>query len=117
MLAYSITAWIVDILIAIGLVLLVYATLRRHLRAVLDQTVAIPEASIFYERVLAIVLVFLALKQVVGGVRVQEGAFMEYVWAVAGDLSKVFESTYIVLLVYAGLVTVLVAALRPKHVQ
>ena len=44
-----------------------------------------------------------------------EAHFMEYVWAVAGDLSGVFGNLFVVLLVYLGLITVLVAVLRPKH--
>lgn len=40
---------------------------------------------------------------------------MEYVWSVASGLQEVFQNLLIVLLVYVGLVTVLLAALRRKQ--
>lgn len=40
---------------------------------------------------------------------------MEYTWAVAERLKHVFEALFAVLLVYVGLITVLMAALRRRQ--
>jgi hypothetical protein len=41
--------------------------------------------------------------------------FMEYVWAAASRLQDIFQDLFIVVLVYVGFITVLIAALRRKH--
>jgi len=113
---YNNVAWAIDLLLAVGIALAVYSMLSASLRRLLDNVVALPEGTAFYLRGLSLVLVCVALSKVIVGVHQKPDAhFMEYVWAVAGDLSGVFSNLFVVLLVYLGLITVLVAVLKPKN--
>jgi hypothetical protein len=40
---------------------------------------------------------------------------MEYVWAVATDISGVFDSLILIILAYVAVVTILVVVLKPKN--
>jgi hypothetical protein len=77
-----------------------------------------PEGTAFYMRALVLIFLCVVLSKVITGVHQKPDAnFMEYVWAVAGDISGVFENLFTTLLVYVGLVTVFVVVLRPKNEQ
>lgn len=113
---YNAAAFVSGLFLAIGSAFVVYALLRGSLRKLLDGVTNIPEGTDFYLRALGLILFLVALAGVISGARQKPDAhFMEYVWAVAGQLSGVFQNLFIVLLVYLGLITVLVAVLRPKN--
>lgn len=92
--------------------------LRPGLRVLLQEVTGLSAATDFYLRVFAIVVTFVSLAAVIGAGHsdLKDGArFMEYVWSVASGLQEVFQNLLIVLLVYVGLITVLMAALRRRQ--
>jgi hypothetical protein len=114
--AYNAVAFLFDIAIAIGLVLVIYTLLGKNLRELLDKVIRLPAGSAFYMRALVLILLCGALSKVISGVHQKPDAhFMEYVWAVAGDISSVFDNLFTILLAYVAIVTVLVVVLRPKN--
>jgi len=108
---------LVTLVISIFIVLLIDRILRPGLRGLLEEIVALPSATEFYLRAFAIVLAFVAIGAMLGSsFDLKDGArFMECVWAVAAGLKDVFQNLFVVLLVYVGLMTVLIAALRRKQ--
>lgn len=110
-------AFLATFVLSILIVLLIDRLLRPGLRGLLEEIVALPAATEFYLRAFAIVLVFVAIGAVLGtSIDLKDGArFMEYVWAIAARLKDVFQNLFVVLLVYVGLITVLMAALRRKQ--
>jgi len=110
--------FLVSLVIVVLLLVLVDRLLRPSLRGLLEEVTGFPAATEFYLRAFVLVIVFVALAALVGAghTDLKDGAhFMEYVWSVAGGLQDVFQNLLIVLLVYVGLITVLMAALRRKH--
>jgi len=104
--------------IALLLLLVVDRLLRPSLRGLLEDVTALPAATEFYLRSFLLVIVLVALGAVLGAghTDLKDGAhFMEYVWSVAAGLQDVLQNLMIVVLVYVGLITVLMAALRRKH--
>ena len=114
--AYNAVAFLFDIVIAVGLVLILYTLLGKNLRELLDKVIRLPAGSTFYMRALVLILLCGAVSKVISGVHQKADAhFMEYVWAVAGDISNVFDNLFVILLAYVAIVTVLVVVLRPKN--
>jgi hypothetical protein len=114
--AYNAVAFLFDLFISIGIVLLVYKLIGKSLRELLDKVIRMPEGTAFYMRALVLIFLCVVLSKIITGVHQKPDAhFMEYVWAVAGDISGVFENLFATLLVYVGVVTVLVVVLRPKN--
>ncbi len=110
-------AFLASLVVVILVVVLVDSLLRPSLRGLVEEVTGLPVATDFYLRAFVIVVIFVALAAVLGArhTDLKDGAhFMEYVWSVAGALQDVFQNLLIVLLVYVGLVTVLMAALRRK---
>jgi hypothetical protein len=64
-------------------------------------------------------LIFGAVAQTLGAdPQLKPGArFMEYVWAVAGGVGSALGAMLLVLGAYVVLITILVAAIKPKHEQ
>jgi hypothetical protein len=113
---YNAVAFLFDLLISLGIVLLLYTLLSKSLRELLDKTVRLPAVSTFYMRALAVVLLCGALTKVIGGIHQKpDDHFMEYVWAVARDISNVFDNLIVILLVYVAIVTILVVVHKPKN--
>jgi hypothetical protein len=113
---YNAAAFAVDVCIGIGLALVLYASLQGSLRALLNNVIDLPEGTTFYLRALVLVFLGVALSRVMTGVHMKpEAHFMEYVWEVGSHLADIFQSLFIVLLVYLGLITILVAVLKPKN--
>jgi hypothetical protein len=113
---YNAVAMVFDVVLAFGTAFLIYGLLRKSLREVLNNIVQLPEATTFYLRAFILVLTCVALARVISGIHLKSDAhFMEYVWAVASDMSAVFQDLFVALLVYIGLITVLVVVLRPKN--
>jgi hypothetical protein len=110
-------AFLATLVLSILIVLLIDLLLRPGLRGLLEEIVALPAATEFYLRAFAIVLVFVGIGAVLGNSSdLKDGArFMEDVWAIAARLKDVFQNLFVVLLVYVGLITVLMAALRRKQ--
>jgi len=110
-------AFLVTLIASILAVVLINRLLRPGLRGLLEQVVALPAATEFYLRAFAIVVVLIALAATLDTYsELKEGArFMEYVWAIADRLKHVVEELLVVLLVYVGLITVLMAALRRRQ--
>jgi hypothetical protein len=110
-------AFLVALVASILIVLLVDRLLRPGLHGLLEEIVALPAATEFYLRAFAIVVLLVALSNVLDTYSdLKDGArFMEYTWAIADRLKHVFEALLAVLLVYVGLITVLMAALRRRQ--
>ncbi len=109
--------YLISLIAALLIAILVQHLLSSGLRGLLDDVVALPAATLFYLRAFTIVVFFAALAAVVSKrTDIKEGArFMEYVWSVATSLQEVLQELFIVLLIFAGLMVVLTAALRRKH--
>jgi hypothetical protein len=102
--------------LCIGLTILVFVFLEKPLRDLLDKLIGIPSATIFYTRVLALVLVLIAVKRSVLLID-RAGDAWTSVWTVMSNWNDVMEPLFISLLVFAGLMTVLIAVLRRAHEQ
>jgi len=91
--------------------------LRQSLRALLDRVVRLPAGTQFYLRGLLLTFLLLALSNAVGNqLDLKPNAhFMEYVWAIAGNLAHFFENVVAGLLAYIAMVTILVAVLKVKN--
>jgi hypothetical protein len=112
---YNAVAFACDLAIGVGIALVIYGLLRNNLRRVLNNVIAMPEGADFYLRAFVLILLCVALAKVITGIHQKpEAHFMEYVWAVASDISGVFENLFAALLGYLALITVLVVVLRPK---
>jgi hypothetical protein len=110
--------FLASLVIVVLLLILLDRLLRPGLRGLLEDVTSLPAATEFYLRAFVLAIVFVALAAVIGGghADLKENAhFMEYVWSIAAGLQDVFQNLLIVLLVYVGLITVLMAALRRKH--
>jgi hypothetical protein len=110
--------FLVSLVIVVLLLVLIDRLLRPGLRGLLEEVTGLPAATEFYLRAFVLVIVLVALAALVGAGHgdLKDGAhFMEYVWSVASGLQDVFQNLLISLLVYVGLITVLMAALRRKH--
>jgi len=111
--------FVATIVLSLGTVVMVWALVRRGLRALIDGTVGIAAATTFYARVFVIGLLFVALTSLLGA-RFDFGpdaAFMEYVWRIASVLSGQLGLSCIFLGVYLVLVTILAAALGRRNEQ
>ena len=111
-------AVLISFVLVVLLLALVDRLLRPGLRGLLEEVTGLPAAVEFYLRAFVIAIVLVALAAVLGAghTDLKEGAhFMEYVWSVATALQEVFQNLMIVILVYVGLITVLMASLRRKH--
>lgn len=114
--AYNAIAFLFDLLISVGLVLLIYTLLGKSLRELLDRVVRVPAGSTFYMRALVVVLLCGTLTKVISGIHLKPGDhFMEYVWAVARDVSNIFDNVFVILLIYVAIVTILLVVLKPKN--
>ena len=114
--AYNAVAFAVEFVMGVGIALVVYVLLRKNLRELLTNVIALPEGTTFYLRAFVLILLCLALAKVITPIELKpEAHFMQYVWAVASNLSNVFETLFYALLAYLGIVTILVVVLKPKH--
>ena len=111
-------AFLASLVVVILLIASVSRLLRSSLRGLLEETTGLPAATDFSLRSFGIVIVLVTVGAILGASHsdLKEGAhFMEYVWSVASSLQDAFQQLMIVLLVYLGLITVLMASLRRKH--
>jgi predicted tellurium resistance membrane protein TerC len=105
------------VVLAVGVAVLVYLLVRKSLRALLDELVALPSCTTFYARVLLLGLLFIALSMTIGTYYdfKTDAPFMEYVWKVADAFSPVLGITCLFMTGYLIVITILVAALRQRH--
>ena len=111
-------AFLASLIVVTVVLVLVDRLLRPSLRGLLEEVTRLPAPTDFYLRAFAMVIVFVAVAAVIGAGHTDlkaDARFMEYVWSVASGLQEVFQNLLIVLLVYVGLVTVLLASLRRKQ--
>ncbi len=109
----------IQLVLAVGVMLGMYALIRTSLRDLLDQVLKLPAATVFYLRSLLLILVFAALSKAVEDKfeHAADAAFMVYVWDVAGTLGDVLELSLAWFLVYLVQITILTAVLRRKNGQ
>jgi hypothetical protein len=110
--------FLVSLVIVALLLVLIDRLLRPSLRGLLEEVTGLPSATEFYLRAFVLVIVLVALAALVAaghGDLKDDAHFMEYVWSVAAGLQDMLQNLLISLLVYVGLITVLMAALRRKH--
>jgi hypothetical protein len=114
---YTVVGYAIQLAIALGVTLGVYALLRSSLGELLSEVVKLPAATVFYLRSLLLLLLLTALGQTVGDkLEVEAGAaFMEYVWQVAQTTGEVCQNFVWVFLLYLIQVTILTAVLKRRH--
>ncbi len=107
------------IVTAVVISVLLYLLLRWCLRDIIDEVVRLPAGRRFYLRMLLLVLILVAVASTIdNGVSVDTDApFMTVVWEIAESLQVFFISLVFVLMTYAVLMTILVAALRRRNEQ
>ncbi|HVM81488.1 MAG TPA: hypothetical protein VMU06_20875 [Stellaceae bacterium] len=103
-------------LLSLGIVLFVFLLLRGDLRRLLCQVIEYPEGASFYLRSLALVLLATGLSKAILYFDAKSIAEpMEVVWAVTARISGLLDTLLIVLLVFVGMITVLVAVGGTRH--
>jgi hypothetical protein len=100
--------------LCLGLAILVFALLEKPVRDLLDRLTNMPEVTVFYTRVLALVLLLIAMKRAVLFIDHPADAWMS-VWTVMSNWNDVMEPMFVALLVFAALMTILVGVLRRSH--
>ena len=105
---------VVQVLLCMGLAILVLACLEKPVRDLLDRLIGMPSATTFFVRVLGLSMLLLALKEAVIFIDKQDDAWT-YSFKLMHGWADMMEPAYAVLLVFAGLITVLVAVLRHGH--
>ena len=113
----SMEAAVVATALVIGLG--IYFLIRASLGQLLNDMVKLPAARKFFLRILLVAIILSALAATVGvsisGSRT--APFMEKVWEVASSLSSAFGSWTFILMGYAILLTIMVAALGRRNEQ
>ena len=109
-------AFLVLILLSVAVPVILFLALRTSLRQLLQQTVKTDAGVTFYLRSFLLVLLLSALSAAIGTSfdLKPDSRFMEYVWKGTEGLSGTLEKTLWFTVVYAVLLTVLVAALKIK---
>jgi len=110
-------AQLIELILGLLCALLTYWLAQRGLRELLERTVAVPGGVVFYRRAFLLILVFGAIAETLGSAPdLKPGAqFMEYVWAVASGVGSALVAVLLTLGVYVLLMTILVAAIKPRH--
>jgi len=109
-------AFLVLFLLSLAVPVLPFLLFRTSLRQLLQQTVKTDAAVTFYLRSFLLVLFLSALSAAIGTSfdLKPDSHFMEYVWKGAEGLSGALEKTLWFTVVYAVLITILVATLKIK---
>ena len=105
------TAFLILITLSLLTSLGIYTLISRSLRNLLTEIVRVPACTIFFTRSLLICLTCVTLSSAIGrtfDLRA-DAAFIEYVLKIAPGLSPIFLHTWLFLLGYLVLVTVIVA--------
>lgn len=117
--AAQLTGFSILFVLSVATALIVYVLVRRSLGELLDETLKLPPATMFYSRLLLVGLMLTALANVAGtSFKLKEdSAFMEYVWKGATGLSSAFGDTIMYVIAYLVIVTILLLVLRRQHVK
>jgi preprotein translocase subunit SecG len=109
-------AILVLFLLSLAVPVFLFLPLRTSLRQLLQQTVKTDAGVTFYLRSFLVVLFLSALSAAIGTSfdLKPDSHFMEYVWKGAEGLSGALEKTLWFIVVYAILITILVATLKIK---
>lgn len=109
-------ALLVTLILAIVIAFLTYALAEKGLNELLTRTVIVPGGVVFFRRAFLLLLIYGVVAQAISAnPQLKPGArFMEYVWAVADGLQNCFEFLFLTLVIYLILMTILIAALKPK---
>jgi len=109
-------AFMVLLLLSLAVPIVLFFPLRSSLRELLQHTVKIDAGVTFYLRSFLLVLFLSALSAAIGYSfdLKPDARFIEYVWKVARGLSETLEKTLWFTVVYAVLITILVATLKIK---
>jgi hypothetical protein len=109
-------AFLVLFLLSLAVPVVLFLLLRTSLRQLLQQTVKTDAGVTFYLRSFLLVLFLSALSAAIGTSfdLKPDSHFMEYVWKGAEGLSGTLEKTLWFTVVYAVLITILVATLKIK---
>ena len=109
-------AFLVLFLLSLAVPVLLFLPLRTSLRQLLQQTIKTDAGVTFYLRSFLVVLFLSALSAAIGTSfdLKPDSHFMEYVWKGAEGLSGALEKTLWFIVVYAILITILVATLKIK---
>lgn len=110
-------AHLVLLVLAVGIAMLAFVLARSALSELLTRTVAVPGGVVFYARAFCSLLFFGAIGAALSyNLDVKPGEhFMEYVWQIAAGFGEVLGYVFLTLAIFLVLMTVLVAALKPKN--
>jgi len=112
----ALSAFLLLILLSLAVPVILFVPFRTSLRQLLRQTIKTDAGVTFYLRSFLLVLFLSALSAAIGTSfdLKPDSRFMEYVWKGAEGLSGTLEKTLWFTVVYAVLVTILVATLKIK---
>jgi preprotein translocase subunit SecG len=115
-LGLELRAFLVLFLLSLAVPVFLFLPLRTSLRQLLQQTVKTDAGVTFYLRSFLVVLFLSSLSAAIGTSfdLKPDSHFMEYVWKGAEGLSGALEKTLWFIVVYAILITILVATLKIK---
>lgn len=108
-------ALLIILILSIVLAILTYRLANKGLSELLARTVSVPGGVIFFRRAFLLMLIYGGVQVVGESPQLKPGAhFIEFVWAVASGLQNCFGFLFLTLAIYLILMTILVAALKPK---
>jgi len=101
------------LVMAVVVALIVFWLVRGPMRRLLSMNSRLRESSTFFSRTLLVILLLVSLALVAGKTfcLAEDSAFMEYVWAAAGDLNGVLGLAAVVLGGYVIIMTILAVGL------
>jgi predicted tellurium resistance membrane protein TerC len=102
---------------AVVISILLYLLMRWCLKELVLESVKLPSAAKFYLRILAVVMILVAFSATVGTSVSDNGPFMTQVWDIAKSLQGFMTAVAVVLMIYAFMITILVAHLRRRNDQ
>lgn len=109
-------ARLVILILGIVLAFVTYRLADKGLSELLARTVSVPGGVVFFRRAFLLMLIYGVVAQTVDvdpQLKANEH-FIECVWAVAEGLENCFGFLFLTLAIYLILMTILIAALKPK---
>ncbi len=106
-------------ILSVGVIFALYQLINGFLKTLLTELVGMPSATSFYSRLLLVCLVLIGLAGISDAAfdLEPEAEFMEYIWSIVDFFEEVLTPLLVILGLFLVLVTVLVAALRPRREQ
>ena len=103
-----------QVVLCMGLAFLIFALLEAPVRRLLDELTGLPAATMFFTRVLVLLVLLAGLRRAVVFINKPNDAW-GHIWTVMSNWNEVMEPLSGALMVFAVLMTVLVAVLRHGH--